>query len=54
MNGNLLFSMLEDKSANVGLSAILQTYWYAALAVPCVLIFAKMAKARKRRSRYHW
>lgn len=54
MNGNLLFSMLEDKSANNGLSAILQTYWYAVLAVPCVLMFAHVAKARKRRARYHW
>ena len=54
MNGNLLFSMLEDKTAHSGLSTILQTYWYALLAVPCVLVFARMAKVRKRPSRYRW
>ncbi|MBC8064101.1 MAG: hypothetical protein H7Y17_04680 [Chlorobia bacterium] len=49
-----VINLLAAKTPSPDLGGVLQNYWVAFAAVPCVLLVLKVAKSRRRQKTYRW
>lgn len=55
MSGNLIFAMNSAVSTNQGIGGLVTQYWYAAIAVPAVIVMARTFRSRRRqKTTYRW